>query len=174
MRRSTRQDTVPAVILMAAATLFTVGRSIIVARDGMRLTPPAEMAASNGQRARVVTASNGPDMNAINHELGGGGAMKAAEVEPSPLSPPPVPAQPVRPRPAATAETDKPKPPRETLRLTGISSDFAILHDGNGDHSLRIGSRLGRYTLRQITGSSVILESDTGESITLGLSRADH
>lgn len=171
MSRSTRQDTVPAVILMAAATLFTVGRSIVVAQNGMRLTPPQANVSTTGH-ARVVAASNGPDMEALDRDLRGGGVHASHAVpEPSPLSPPVIKQPQIRPADTKPAE---PKPKPAALRLAGVSSDFAILRDANGDHSLRIGGRFGKYTLRQINGSSVILEGDNGESVTLSLSRADH
>ena len=167
MKPASRHDTLPAVILIAAATFFTIGRSVIVARNGMRLSPRVAQGVAVGN-ARIVAASTGPDMNAINHDLSRGDPMQAAP-EQSPRV-----QVPVAPGPAAAATAQaKPAIVAEQLRLVGLSSDFAIVHDTAGDHSLRIGGRLGNLTLRQITGSTVLMDRDDGVSITLSRPRAD-
>lgn len=164
MKPASRHDTFPAVILIAAATLFTVSRSAIVARDGMRLSPRVAQAGAAGG-ARIVAASTGPDMKAINHDLSRGDPMQTASEK---LVRVQVPVAPVAAEPPKVEVK-----PAEQLRLVGLSSDFAIVHDATGDHSLRLGGRLGNLTLRQINGSTALVVRDDGVSITLSRSHAD-
>ena len=173
MSRASRQDTVPAVVMIVAATLFTVGRSAVVARNGMRLAQPAAKSAL-AEHAPAAVVATGPDMKEIDHSLRGGNVMFAG-LAAVPVEPPP----PVVPRhrhagaDQASALDAAAKAAKANLHLVGVSSDFAILRDSAGDHSVRIGSWIDGYTVRQIVGSTVILQSDAGESVTLGLSRAD-
>ncbi len=161
MSRSSRSTSALAMVLIAVATAFTVGRSLVVARNGMQLTPQSAQAPGGG---RIVAASSGPDMQALDRDREHADPMRTAPVEQPRAS---------TPAPVTKAPAPGPSRPAEELRLVGQSSDFAILRDAAGDHSLRIGARLGKYTLRQINGATVVLETDNGHSITLSQFGAD-
>ena len=160
MTRSTKRPGAALVAVIAAATLFTVGRSVVIARQGMRLPRSVTMAVAAGQ-SHVEKAESGPgvDLGALARALDRRDPMSGASAHLETPS-----SDGGAPRPARQSTPSAPGAP--SLALVASLGDHAIVRDGAGrDRVVRVGSTVGGWTVRAIESGRVHITSGTRDAV---------
>jgi hypothetical protein len=172
MRANVQKNRTALTALIAVATMFTLGRSAVIAYRNTHLTsvvmPAAKAAAPSVIRADIA----GPDLFQVDAMLSRRDPLVAGGARSTP------PHMVEKKTPAAMAATVTTRNPHKravetssavdprTLSLVSVSGDYAILRDASGtDRVVRMGQMFSGYTVRRIDADRVTLAADDREII---------